>query len=120
MRRPLHGDVVSVARVLAGTRPDRRPWVLRRLFREADLAAGFVRRSGRAHPVWGDGSLMVAALKRRPRPEPSLEDGDYCRCLAMVFDVLAGRGRQPCAQETQTRTVGSRFSRARGISSPQS
>lgn len=120
MRRPLHGDAISVARVLLGTRPDRRRWVLARLFREADLAHGRVRRKGSAHPVWGDGSLMTAALRRHPRAEPGLDNADYCRCLAMTFEALAIRGRQPCAQETQVGAVGSRSSRALAISSPQS
>lgn len=93
MREPLHGDAVSVARVLLGARPDRRPWVLARLIREAELAHRHFRRLGCAHPLWGDGSLMTAALRRCPLPEPALNRADYCDCLAMTFRALAARRR---------------------------
>lgn len=93
MRPALHGDAVSVARVLLGVRPERRSWVLARLLREADLAHGYLRRRRRAHPIWGDGSLMTAALRRRPLAEPALDNADYCRCLAMTYRALAARGR---------------------------
>lgn len=92
MREPLHGDAVSVARVLLEVRPHRRRWVLARLLREADLAHEYFKRKRRTHPIWGDGSLMTAALRRRPASEPSLDRADYCRCLAMIYNALAARG----------------------------
>ena len=91
MRRPLHGDAVSVARVLLDARPERRHWILARLFREAERAHSRIRQGQRPYPNWGDGSLMTAALRRRPVPEPSLADADYCRCLSMVYAALAMR-----------------------------
>ena len=93
MRDPLHCDAIAVARVLVGTRPERRKWVLMRLFREADLANGHFKRRNRAHPFWGDGSLMSAALSRRPAPEPALSQAEYCRCLSAAYQALATRGR---------------------------
>lgn len=92
MRRPLHGDVVSAARALLMTSPERRCWVLTRMLWEADRAQAWVATRSRAHPVWGDGTLMCAALRRRPVREPSLENADYCGCLALVFKALAARG----------------------------
>lgn len=120
MRAPHHGDAVSAARVLLGVQPSRRAWVLARMLREADLAEARVRLGQGAHPIWGDGALMSAALRRRPLPEPPLSDGDYCGCLGLVFIALARRGRQPRAHETQSGAVGSRSSRAAGMASPQS
>lgn len=120
IRRATHGDAVAVARVLLDVRPARRPWVLARLFREAGRAHEHLVRHGAAHPVWGDGCLMTAALKRRPRREPGLDDKDYCSCVAQVYAVLAQQTGQPLAQETQFGSVGSRSRRAADISSPQS
>lgn len=120
MRRPLHGDVISVARVLLGVPAARRGWVLHRMVREAEIAHRWVEARHSAHPRWGDGSLMTTALRRRPRGEPALDDADYCRCLGLTFDLLARRGDQPLVQDTQRGTVGSRSRRARSRSSPQS
>lgn len=120
MRRALHSDAVAAARVLLAVPPLWRRWVLSRLIREADLAHGRVKRGFPGHRLWGDGSLMAAALRRRPSAEPSLEDAEYCRCLSMVYAAIAGRGRQPDAQETQEGNAGSVSSRARAMSSPQS
>jgi hypothetical protein len=91
MRPPLHGDAVSVARVLLTVRPARRRWVLARMFREANLAHRHVSRWSLAHPIWGDGSLMTAALRRHPSAEPALDDADYCICLALTYRALAAR-----------------------------
>lgn len=92
MRTALHGDAVSVARVLLGAPPERRRWILLRICREADLAHRFFRDRHRPHPIWGDGSLMTAALRRHPLPEPGLDSADYCRCLAMTYQALGARG----------------------------
>ena len=39
----------------------------------------------------GDGSLMTAALAENPPPEPSLDNREYCGCLAQVFEALVAR-----------------------------
>ena len=114
MRPVRHEDVHAAARVLLGVASGRRVWVLYRMLREAGEASlhGI---SG--HPVWGDGSLMTAALRRRPCVAPALADRGFCECLALVYWVLSD---QPVAQETQVGMVGSSFRRPSGISSPQS
>jgi hypothetical protein len=92
MRTPLHGDVVAAARVLRVHRPEFRNWVLRRMLREADRANSRVRRGLPGHRIWGDGSLMTAALRRKPTAEPSLASRCYCESLALVYAVIAARG----------------------------
>ena len=119
MRAAGHGDVLAAARVLCRTLPSRRDWVLRRIIREADLAQGRVRRGLPGHPLWGDGSLMSAALRRRPEAAPTLQDKGYCLALALVYRVLAARAGQPELQPTQVAAAGSRLSLRAGISSPQ-
>ncbi|WP_267139209.1 DUF7742 family protein [Anianabacter salinae] len=88
----MHGDVVAAARVLKGVPGSLRAALLVRLLRQTEAADRFRRAQGRLHPLWGDGSLMAAALARRPGPEPHLDDADYCDCLALVFTALARRG----------------------------
>ncbi len=88
MRPVMHGDVVAAARVLVAEPCARRHAVLGRLLQEAGWADAYRRDSGRVHPMWGDGSLMTAALLRRPGREPGLSDTDYCGCLAMVLETL--------------------------------
>ena len=62
--------------------------MFKQLICKARWADVFRRHCGRAHPVWGDGSLMTAALASAPPPEPRLDDADYCGCLALVFEGL--------------------------------
>lgn len=92
MRPVMHGDVVAAARVLRSEIPETRPALLARLLRQTERADRFRKDTGRVHFLWGDGSLMTAALRRRPVPEPPLDDLDYCSCLAMVFEALVNRG----------------------------
>jgi len=80
--------VVAAARVLYALPARRRSGVLERLLQAAARADQFRRKTGRTHPEWGDGSLMVAALMAAPPPEPRLDDAEYCGCLAMVFEAL--------------------------------
>ena len=89
MRPPTISDALAAARVLYRVPPDRRFGVLARLFWEADAAqiASVEKRAC----AGGDGSLMSVALRRSPVPEPSLEDGEFCRCLALVLPALSER-----------------------------
>ena len=91
MRSPVHGDAVSVARVLLSVPLARREWVLARIFREAEMAHAQVLEGLGGHPFWGDGSLMTAALRRNAVPEPSLRDVEYCRCLSVVYARISYR-----------------------------
>ena len=58
---------------------------------EAETADAFRRETGRLHPLFGNGSLMGAALSRARAPEPFLDDPEYASCMAMVFDALVQR-----------------------------
>lgn len=93
----MHTDVVAAARALLAQPAERRPWVLHRMLSEAASADLWRRRTGRMHPVWGDGSLMSVALRRPSRHEPPLSDPAWCRIVADVYLALAqgARGRYP-------------------------
>lgn len=121
MRALTHGDVVAAARVLMGFAEADHGAVARRLIAEARWADSWRKRNGRAHPLWGDGSLMAAALLRRPGPEPSMNDARWLGCLAAVLEALIDDRRQRAeAQETQVAAAGSISNRRGAISSPQS
>jgi hypothetical protein len=84
--------VVTAARALLSVPADRRAALLSALLWDAAIADRHRRRTGRSHPVYGDGSLMATALARGCVREPGLQERDYCLCLAQVLIRLAGPG----------------------------
>ena len=58
---------------------------------EADAADAWRLRTGRMHPIWGNGTLMAAALRRAAAPEPPLHDRAYCAALSLTYAALADR-----------------------------
>lgn len=88
MRPVLHGDVSNAARALLGVPKTMRSGLLDRLIREAEAADRHVRRTGRLHPLWGNGSLMSAARKRVLVTEPGFDDSEYCQCFGEVLEQL--------------------------------
>jgi len=125
MRPVLESDVAAVVRVLYSLPERVRPRRLARLVVAAEAADAYRRETGRAHPLWGGGSLMAAASGMPRGPDPGFGDDDYCRCWCLVLEGLirhrAGkRPGQPEAQEMQRGAVGSSSSRFSGMSSPQS
>ncbi|SMX42001.1 DUF7742 family protein [Actibacterium lipolyticum] len=88
MRPVLHGDVVAAARVLLATPASKRSFIMAEMLSRASAADAYRKRFGRAHFRWGNGSLMAVAYGYEMRPEPFLDDADYCSCLAQVFDAL--------------------------------
>lgn len=95
MRPVLIGDVLAAARVLRDLPEEARGVELARLLAEADLADRIRKRTGRAHPRYGNGSLMAAALARQPGPEAFLSDPEMLDAVGRVVAALrarAGRG----------------------------
>lgn len=90
MRPVLHGDVVAAAMALLQVPQGRRAIAFDAMLDRASAADSYRKRFGRRHPEWGDGSLMAVALPRVFGPEPFLDDLEYCRCMALVFDRLVG------------------------------
>ena len=100
MRPVLHGDVVAAARALLAMPAEKRRSAMGTMLSRASAADAYRKRFGRAHGAWGNGSLMAVAHGYELRPEPFLDDAEYCACLVMVFDTLmAWRGSHSCAEE---------------------
>ena len=102
MRPVLHGDVAAAARALYPLQAGARPAALDAMFRRAAWADAYRARTGRVHPVWGDGGLMAVALGREV-PEPPLSDLAYCDCLAQVLESLAAWRRESSRRPRRTR-----------------
>ena len=91
MRAITHADVTAAARVLLAVPESHRLELCTRMLREAHWADQFVKRKGRVHRLWGNGTLRAAAYARRLGAEPDLGDRDYCSCLALVLDLVMAR-----------------------------
>lgn len=88
MRPVLHGDVSNAARALLRVPEGAREFWCQRLIAQAELADRHVRQTGRAHPLWGNGSLMSAARKWPLADEPGFDDLGFCRCFEIVLQTL--------------------------------
>jgi hypothetical protein len=93
MRAVLHGDVVTLARVLLGVKKARRSQLCSLVFDQAHAADKYRKRFGRYHKSYGSGSLASACWGKAKVPEPFLSDKDYAHCLKVIFDqILQGWG----------------------------
>ncbi|PIL18598.1 hypothetical protein P775_18680 [Puniceibacterium antarcticum] len=88
----LHSDLILAARALLLDSPGARDTAADKLIAEADAADRYRRRFGRAHPHWGNGTLMARAGKWSLLPEPPLRDPDFSACLVSVLGALMRRG----------------------------
>lgn len=91
MRRCLAGDLLAAARVLAAVAPKARISLAQSLIAQADAAHRYAKRLGRAHPQWGNGSLMSRAMLM-PRLAPTdLQSPAYLAALALIAALMAQR-----------------------------
>jgi hypothetical protein len=88
MRTVLLSDVSAAARVLLGVPKFQRARLCARMLREADHADRYLRKQGKLHPKWGNGTLLAVARTRPLSSEPSFDDVDYCSCFELVLRGL--------------------------------
>ncbi|KUF11927.1 DUF7742 family protein [Pseudoponticoccus marisrubri] len=91
MRPVRPGDLSAAARALLPLPPGMRAAAADRLLDAADAADRYRRRFGRAHHLWGNGTLRAAALVGDVPCEPRLDDPDYIHCLTTVLARLQAR-----------------------------
>jgi hypothetical protein len=92
MRPVMHGDLTALARHLMTMPTAQRPAGCAQLIAEADAADRYRKRFGRAHPLWGNGTVMARARTVPLPPEPALRHPDYARCLILALSALARQG----------------------------
>lgn len=88
MRAVTHGDTSSAARALLNVPSAIRRAVLSQMLHKAHAADRYRKRTGDAHPIWGNGSLMAVARMGPMGNEPDLGDPDYCECLVQVLEAI--------------------------------
>lgn len=93
MRRLLHGDLTAVACALLSVSAGGRAALLSAILTHAEEADAHRQETGRAHPRWGDGSLMALALPLKRASEPFLDDPDYAACVIMVLEAVQRQRR---------------------------
>ncbi len=96
MRAVLDGDLMALARVVMLWPDARRTDRLQRLLDRVHAADRYCKRFRRAHPCWGNGSILSMALSL-PRAKAGPGDPGYLRALGFVCAGMAEwrMGRQP-------------------------
>lgn len=86
MRPVTLGDLAAAARVLLAQPEAQRPAAMAALIARAEAADRLRQAEGRHHPLYGNGTLMAAALAH-PRAEPVAPGGaDFLACLALATE----------------------------------
>lgn len=86
--RAVHlSDLNLGARTLLCAREKDRPWIMKTLLEQAHTADKYRKRTGKAHPQFGNGTLSAACGGFARAPMPDRCDPHYLRCLA---DVIKG------------------------------
>ena len=88
MRPILDGDLEAATRAVLHLPDGARAGAVRQLLDRASAADTYRKRMGRAHPLWGNGSLMAAARRGPLPPRPHPGDLRYCRALAEVLEAV--------------------------------
>ena len=93
MRPVLHTDLLMAARAARCVPVASRSERLAQWLREAHWADRYRKRLGRAHPHWGNGSLLARAMTE-PLEQPSWPESEELVALAEVIAAVLGwRGR---------------------------
>jgi len=116
----IYNDVLAAVAFVSSVPAAGRPAAIARLLTEAQIASDYKRRHLAAHPIFGDGSVMTAALRHARHGDVSFASVEGLDAWLCVLAALRARYRQADAQYMQRVTVGSRSSRLAAISSPQS
>lgn len=91
----IYNDVLAVVSVLSAAPPERHAEMIMALIREADQAELYRRRYRSAHPVFGDGSLMGAALRHKQRGPVSFGCAEDLTAWIVVLEALKLRHETP-------------------------
>lgn len=93
MRRCLAGDLSEAAALLAASDIRDQHGLCQRLIAQADAAHRYAKRFGRAHPKWGNGSLMSRVLAEEGRRCQNQSSAAFLAALSLVAHSLAQHKR---------------------------
>ena len=82
-------DLRVVVRAMRAVRPSDRADLCDRILRRADLADRYSRRLGKAHPKWGNGTLLAVTNGLRLADEICLVDGEMLELMALLLSRLS-------------------------------
>jgi len=88
MRPVLYGDVSAVARMIYLLPDVDRGERVARIIECAEVAERHRLKTGRAHPLYGTGSLAAAAQRMARVSRRDFEDDRYCECWIEVLQAL--------------------------------
>jgi hypothetical protein len=117
MRRLYWSDLEAACAALLALPAEARTEGASALLAEAHAADRYARRFGRAHPRWGDGSLMAAARARTRAPAPPPASPELQEALAALLAALASR-RMAVQPRPAERAAGGRELASRVARSP--
>jgi hypothetical protein len=109
----VYNDVLAAVAYVASHPKDARETALSSLFEQVRQAEAYTERYHCAHPVFGDGTLVSAALRHGKRGDTSFYSEAGLEAWLLVLTGLRDQMRQPDAQLMQRVTVGSNSSRLR-------
>lgn len=87
----IYNDVLAAVSVVAAAQPDRQAEVIAELIHDADLAEAYRLKYRAAHPVFGDGSLIAAALRHDRRDRCSFQNMEGLTAWLCVLSALLAR-----------------------------
>ena len=93
MRRCLPGDLIEAATLIAASETCDKSAICATLIDQADAAHRYAKRFGRAHPLWGNGSLMARALAETANRRVAQNSEGFLSALALVAHTLSQRKR---------------------------
>ena len=88
MRRAHLTDLNIATRVLMAVPMENYQNLAEKLTQNADAADKYRKKTGRAHPIWGVGSLVDACIGQIQAPPQTGCDANYLACLSTVMAVL--------------------------------
>lgn len=88
MRQILHGDIIAAARSLLRVPLPERAAAVSAMLYQAHSADKVMKRTGRPHKKWGNGSLLSAAGPLPKRAEPFAGDVDYLCAMQIILAAL--------------------------------
>ncbi len=94
MRAVLHQDLIALAGCLLRIPPPERPSFANLQIKLADAADRYRARTGRVHPIFGNGTLASSCVRVPNAAERRLDDTDYADCMIKALEAIVAFRRK--------------------------